>query len=196
MLKRRRRSCQGRSVHQLLLGGRASAAAFHPLLLLNAILEGIEDTEHAGHAASGMTKDKYDVSLVLSRNAIIPYAVDAHVANAVKSNAEKCDGSKAVASDAQNAPVSKAVKQHAQTDSIADATDAARAVTENADSQLPCKMPVDNGGHVTVQDALCQLRNGCNVLHEQPREAQSWRAQPMQQLPKHRDIHVVHCEPV
>ena len=68
MLKRLHRTCQGGHSHQPLLGGRAASAAFYPLPLLKAILQGITDTEHANDSLVTMSKDEYEVSLVLSVN--------------------------------------------------------------------------------------------------------------------------------
>ena len=75
MLKRLFRVCRGGHSHQPRLGGRASAAAFYPLPRLKAILQGVSNTEHIRDAVPGMTKDEYDVSLVMTVNDARP-AVD------------------------------------------------------------------------------------------------------------------------
>ena len=66
MLKRLFKTCQGGHTHQPLLGGRAAEAAFYPLGLLKAILQGMSDTEHTRESIPDMTKDEYGVTLCMT----------------------------------------------------------------------------------------------------------------------------------
>ena len=66
MLRRLRRICRGNHTHQPLLGGRASAAAFYPLPLLRAILEGMNDTAQLENTISDITSENYGVSMLMS----------------------------------------------------------------------------------------------------------------------------------
>ena len=66
MLRRLHRICHDDHVHQPLLGGRAGSAAFYPLPLLRAILEGMTDTAYAENVSAGFTENEYDVSLTMS----------------------------------------------------------------------------------------------------------------------------------
>ena len=68
MLKRLHRVCNGGHVHQPMLGGRAASSACYPLPLLQAILQGMSDTEHEKDAVSDMTKAEYEDSLLMSAN--------------------------------------------------------------------------------------------------------------------------------
>ena len=66
MLKRLSKVCKGDHQHQALLGGRAAAAAFYPLPLLRAILQGVADTTKADQAVASMLLDEYDTQLLMS----------------------------------------------------------------------------------------------------------------------------------
>ena len=48
------------------MGGRAAAAAFYPLQLLKAILQGISDTQEALHTVNTMYQEAWDTELLLS----------------------------------------------------------------------------------------------------------------------------------
>ena len=66
MLRKLYGMCPRDHKHQPLLGGRASHAAFYPLPLLQAILEGMNDTEQASQSVATMVESEYDVSLSMS----------------------------------------------------------------------------------------------------------------------------------
>ena len=58
--------CKGEHKHQHLLSGRAEAAAFYPLPLLKAILQGMHDQAHSTQAVAKLTDDSYDASLLMT----------------------------------------------------------------------------------------------------------------------------------
>ena len=66
MLKRLSKVCKGGHKHQPLLAGRAAAAAFYPLPLLRAILQGVADTTKADQSVASMLLEEYDTQLLMS----------------------------------------------------------------------------------------------------------------------------------
>ena len=66
MPKQLSKICKGDHDHQPLLGGRAASAAFYPLPLIRAILQGINDTTQADNIPEQMAEAEYDVSLLMS----------------------------------------------------------------------------------------------------------------------------------
>ena len=90
MLRRLSKLCKGYHKHVPLLGGKAAEAAFYPLPLIKAILQGISDTKHASQSVSMIAEEEYDTSLLLT---VSPVTVDtsapvAKVAHAVSSSQE------------------------------------------------------------------------------------------------------------
>ena len=72
MLKRQAKICKGDHRHQHLLSGRAAAAAFYPLPLLKAILQGVSDTTKADQAIASMITDEYDTQLLMIISPVLP----------------------------------------------------------------------------------------------------------------------------
>ena len=77
MVKRLFKLCKGDHRHQQLLSGRAADAAFYPLLLLRAILQGIADTEFSDGAVRELSEQDYDTRLVMSMCAVTPAEAEA-----------------------------------------------------------------------------------------------------------------------
>ena len=90
MLERLSRLCGGDHKHQGLLSGRAARAAFYPLPLLKAILQGVADTEQAEHAVRDLPEQAYDTDLIMSMCAADPVSSVASKADA--SSPENSDG--------------------------------------------------------------------------------------------------------
>ena len=66
MLRKLQAVCRDSHKHQPLLGGRAAHAAFYPLPLSKAILEGMAATVQKEKSVTGMREAEYDVSLNMS----------------------------------------------------------------------------------------------------------------------------------
>ena len=95
MLQRLSKTCKGGHKHQALLSGRAAAAAFYPLPLLKAILQGVADTARLDSSVADMSSSEYDTSLLLSIAAVSP---DEKVAT----QASKVSGSAGAATNSEN----------------------------------------------------------------------------------------------
>ena len=66
MLGKRSRTCSRDHKHQTLEGGRPAEAAFYPLPLLRAILEGMSATAEAEQGVHNIRSEDYNVSLTMS----------------------------------------------------------------------------------------------------------------------------------
>ena len=64
--------CNKKHKHEPLLGGRAAAAAFYPLRLLKAILNGMQATRNARYCATALSDSRWDVGLIMSATPVTP----------------------------------------------------------------------------------------------------------------------------
>ena len=131
MLRRLHRLCKGGHPHQPLLGGRAAGAAFYPVPLMKAILQGMTDTEHANDVVQQSTNDEYVAPLTLSMY---------------------------VANPASGSPRPKSSKPDAKRSKFVVAEKPARKETPTPSDASPSELPRQDGGSVTIRYELSDFK--------------------------------------